>query len=193
MQGAEPIVYDRGNNPLILAIDEAATTAFWNGVTGDGKPSDNATNSADPNSPFGSGTVGGTVTKLSDLDRALAAARDQLDDASVSIKEINEAVSDANDAITAARSKAASDLAAAQQVYDGHFTTVDANIDTVAAHVQSNTDTLADLPNRYAAASRAEALETQVNGDGNSRLLGRANDQAIPRLQTPKLAPSFSR
>lgn len=71
VKGAEPIVYDSRNNPLILAIDEAATTAFWDGVTGPNKPDDNATNSADPNSPFGSGTV-------SEFELAVAAAREQL-------------------------------------------------------------------------------------------------------------------
>jgi len=35
---AEPIVYDSRNNPLILAIDEAAMTADWPTITGEGKP-----------------------------------------------------------------------------------------------------------------------------------------------------------
>lgn len=39
---AVPTIYDAGNNPLIRAIDEAAGTATWDGVTGPGKPDDNA-------------------------------------------------------------------------------------------------------------------------------------------------------
>jgi hypothetical protein len=74
------------------------------------KPDDNATNSADPDSPFGpGGTVGGTVKQLSDFDAAIAAARkyqDALD--SDTIPAINKAVADAGERITAAR-KAADD------------------------------------------------------------------------------------
>jgi hypothetical protein len=109
VQGAEPIVYDRGNNPLILAIDEAATTAFWNGVTGDGKPADDATNSADPNSPFGPGTVGGAINQISEFDRQIAAAKEQLGYINdTTIPTITAAVADANTRIDAAR-QAASD------------------------------------------------------------------------------------
>lgn len=41
---AEPIVYDSRNNPLILAIDDAATTANWSQVADDngGRPEENA-------------------------------------------------------------------------------------------------------------------------------------------------------
>jgi hypothetical protein len=110
VQAADVIVYDSRNNPLILAIADAGTTANWDGVTGAGRPADNATNSADPTSPFGpDGTVGGTVKQLSDFDAAIAAARkyqDALD--SDTIPAINKAVADAGDRITAAR-KAADD------------------------------------------------------------------------------------
>ncbi len=71
---ADPIVYDSRNNPLILAIDDAAGTAVWDGVTGLGRPADNATNSGDPASPFGGSTVGAfkqlvdrTVADVDDL------------------------------------------------------------------------------------------------------------------------------
>lgn len=40
---ADPIIYDRGNNALILAIGEAAETALWSGVSGPGRPQDGAT------------------------------------------------------------------------------------------------------------------------------------------------------
>jgi hypothetical protein len=119
VQGAEPIVYDRGNNPLILAIDEAATTAFWNGVTGDGKPEDDATNSADPNSAFGPGTVGGTITKISEFDVQLAAAKAQVDAINnQTIPAVNQAVAVANDQIAAARSAAEAAVAAARKSAD---------------------------------------------------------------------------
>ncbi len=44
VQAADPIVYDSRNNPLILAIGEAATTAFWSQVEDDngGRPEDGA-------------------------------------------------------------------------------------------------------------------------------------------------------
>jgi len=46
------------------------------------------------------------------------------------------------------------------------------------ARLTSSEATLADLPNRYAAASRAAALEAQVNGEAGSRLLARADERA---------------
>ena len=68
VQAADVIVYDSRNNPLILAIADAGTTADWDGVTGIGKPADNATNGADPNSPFGpGGTVGEAVATLDQI------------------------------------------------------------------------------------------------------------------------------
>ncbi|WP_294327033.1 hypothetical protein [uncultured Sphingomonas sp.] len=39
---ADPIVYDASKNPLILAIDDAGKTSEWSGVSGSGKPADNA-------------------------------------------------------------------------------------------------------------------------------------------------------
>lgn len=45
VRGAEPIVYDSRRNPLILAIDDAATTANWSAVADDNgeRPEDGAT------------------------------------------------------------------------------------------------------------------------------------------------------
>lgn len=48
VQAAAPIVYDSRNNPLILGINEAATTALWSGVSGEGKPEDGATKGMTP-------------------------------------------------------------------------------------------------------------------------------------------------
>ncbi len=39
---AEPIVYDASKNPIVLAIEDASNSADWDGVTGPGKPDDNA-------------------------------------------------------------------------------------------------------------------------------------------------------
>lgn len=66
VQPAEANAYDASKNPLILAIDDAATTAHWSAVADDDgkRPDDNATNSADPNSPFGNGTVGEAAAQL---------------------------------------------------------------------------------------------------------------------------------
>jgi hypothetical protein len=110
VQAAAPIVYDNRNNPLILAIADAATTAEWPGV-GDPagtKPDDNATNSADPNSPFGlGGTVGGTLDSVAEAKKIAAEAKarqETLDNET--IPAINKAVTDAGDRITAARNVA---------------------------------------------------------------------------------------
>lgn len=105
VEAAEPNQFNPLLAPIIVAIDEAGKTAEWPAITGEGKPDDDATNSADPNSPFGpGGTVGGTVQKLSDFDTAIAAARkyqDTLD--TETLPAINKAVSDAGERITAAR------------------------------------------------------------------------------------------
>lgn len=53
VQAADPIIYDRGNNPLILAIAEASESALWSGVSGPGKPADNATVGAPVGTPVG--------------------------------------------------------------------------------------------------------------------------------------------
>ncbi|WP_170318400.1 phage tail protein [Sphingomonas sp. PAMC 26621] len=292
VQGAEPIVYDSTNNPLILAIDDAATTAFWNGVTGDGKPADNATNSADPNSPFGSGTV-------SQFETEVAAAKAQLAYIDGEIVTINKAVADADDRIDAADKDAKDALASAVDIlndkdaklseridsveadggyddtsvraeikrvddaavtrdgtiarqidsvitdfkagdtaansridqvattasdaksavgslstsvdtrftgvnttltnYNGRLTTLSTDLQGYASRtgtlettvgpadgskqplmsrVTTAENAIANFPGSYAAASRAAALEAQVNGEADSRLLGRANDQA---------------
>ncbi len=57
------IVYEDGT-PIQAAIENAGKTAEWQGVTGPGKPADNATNGADPNSPFGDGTVAEALATL---------------------------------------------------------------------------------------------------------------------------------
>jgi len=138
VQGAEPIVYDRGNNPLILAIDEAATTAFWNGVTGEGKPADDATNSADPNSPFGPGTVGGAINQISEFDRQIAAAKEQLGFINgTTIPAINQAVLDVNARVDQAKASADRGIADAN-------TAIGAAGDRITATKQAADNALAD-------------------------------------------------
>ena len=55
VQAAEPIIYDKGNNPLILAIGEAAETALWSAVVDDdgNRPDDGATVGAPIGTPVG--------------------------------------------------------------------------------------------------------------------------------------------
>jgi hypothetical protein len=70
---ADPIIYDKGNNPLILAIGEAANTALWSAVANDdgNKPDDKATYGAPGNSPVGDRTafevLGDIQTQLTTL------------------------------------------------------------------------------------------------------------------------------
>ncbi len=93
VQAAEPIVYDSRNNPLILAIDDAASTADWDKITDPigTKPADNATNGADPNSPFGpDGKTVGDVQLAIDAARAQQRYFDE-----VTIPAVNGAVEDA--------------------------------------------------------------------------------------------------
>lgn len=64
---ADPIIYDKGNNPLILAIGEAAETALWSGVSGPGRPQDNATVGAPNGSQVGD-RLAEEVNRLADLN-----------------------------------------------------------------------------------------------------------------------------
>lgn len=68
VQPAVPTIYDAANNPLIRAIDDAAATSTWDGVTGPGKPEDYATVGAPPGTDVG----GRPSTELvDDQDRGL--------------------------------------------------------------------------------------------------------------------------
>lgn len=65
VQAAVPNTFNPLLMPIIVAIDEAGTTAEWPAITGEGKPDDHATNSADPDSPFGpNGTVKEAIATL---------------------------------------------------------------------------------------------------------------------------------
>lgn len=69
--GVEPTRYDPALWPLIQGVIDAGTTAEWDKVADPAgtKPADNATNSADPDSPFGPGrTVGETIAKLDAIE-----------------------------------------------------------------------------------------------------------------------------
>jgi hypothetical protein len=57
---------------LLNAISaSAAKTSTWNGVTGPGKPADNATNSADPSSAYGSTTVDAFTKRVVSVETIL--------------------------------------------------------------------------------------------------------------------------
>lgn len=108
--GAEPTRYDASLWPLLQGIAEAGTTADWDKVAdpGNTKPADNATNSADPNSPFGpNGTVGGIQAAIDAateqqekfanetipaVDKAVADATKLIDDAAKSLTDMAERV-----------------------------------------------------------------------------------------------------
>ncbi|MEZ0495394.1 phage tail protein [Sphingomonas sp. IW22] len=64
---AVPTIYDASNNPLILAIGEAAETALWSGVTGPGKPQDKATVGAPDGTPVGN-RLAEEINRLTDLN-----------------------------------------------------------------------------------------------------------------------------
>ncbi|RDE05440.1 hypothetical protein [Sphingomonas aracearum] len=68
VSAAAPIRYDPLNLPLVQAIDQAGQTAEWPQIVGEGKPADNATNSADPDSPFGSGKVRDALAEIERID-----------------------------------------------------------------------------------------------------------------------------
>lgn len=117
VEAAEPNQFNPLLVPIIVAIDEAGKTAEWPAITGEGKPDDDATNSADPNSPFGpGGTVGGTLDSVAEAKRIAAEAKarqEALDNET--IPAINAAVSDASERITATRKAADDGLAAADK------------------------------------------------------------------------------
>ncbi|MBQ1481346.1 MAG: hypothetical protein IIZ30_15080 [Sphingomonas sp.] len=69
VQAAEPNTFNPLMLPIIAAIDEAGATAEWPAITGEGKPDDYATNSGDPNSPFGpGGTVKDALAQFERID-----------------------------------------------------------------------------------------------------------------------------
>ncbi len=106
---AEAIVYDASRNPLVLAIADAGTTADWEGVTGVAKPADNATDSRDPDSPFGpDGTVGEMLATL-----------DKIEPITLDVSALKEAKV-GTDAALAALDDAVVDQAAAQRQIERH-------------------------------------------------------------------------
>lgn len=69
VQAAVPNTFNPLLLPIIAAIDEAGSTAEWPAITGEGKPGDYATNSGDPNSPFGpEGTVKDALAQFERID-----------------------------------------------------------------------------------------------------------------------------
>lgn len=82
VQPAAPIVYDSRNNPLVQGINDAALTAAWPTVTDpiNTKPADNATNSADPASPFGpTGTVAQALQRVVDVQGIITDIQSQIE------------------------------------------------------------------------------------------------------------------
>ncbi len=116
VQAAEPIVYDSLNNPLILAIDEAAGTALWDGVTGAGRPDDNADVTGD-NTSKDTNAVGGKPS--SEFLAELAAAQAYQENLTNNIiPAINAAAADADTRIDAVAKEASDAVADARQRLD---------------------------------------------------------------------------
>lgn len=70
VQAADPIIYDRGNNPLILAIEEASESALWSGVADDdgNRPENGATVGAPPGTSVGGRPVEEVIAQLDRID-----------------------------------------------------------------------------------------------------------------------------
>ena len=75
---------------------------FATQVTGTTKPANNATNSADPNSPFGTGTVGGAAQAITNAGSAAEQAKQAVRDA---VGQFNQGQRDLSDAVDQLRSK----------------------------------------------------------------------------------------
>ncbi|WP_242137386.1 hypothetical protein [Sphingomonas sp. TREG-RG-20F-R18-01] len=169
------------------------------------KPANNATNSADPKSPFGSGTVGSTIAQLGGFDTQIAAARTDLAYISgTTIPAINKAVADAgtridqaqqaaNDGIAAANQKITDingsigdvngRITAAMQNADNALAAAVARLDNSDAFINRRIDSVAasggyDDSNVYAEVRRVD--ETAINRDG---ALGRRVDGIVTDYQ----------
>lgn len=70
VQAADPIIYDRGNNPLILAIEEASESALWSGVADDdgNRPENGATVGAPPGTSVGGRPVEEVIAQLDRIE-----------------------------------------------------------------------------------------------------------------------------
>ena len=107
VHAADPTVYDPTLWPIVQGIGEAGRTAEWPEILDpDGtKPDPNATNSADPDSPFGPGeTVGGAIDRIDAAKQISDAAKARVDTLeNDTIPAIDGAITAANDRITTAR------------------------------------------------------------------------------------------
>ena len=175
---AVPTIYDPRLWPIVQGIGEAAGTADWDGVTGTGKPDDNATNGADPNSPFGSGTVGATQAIID----ASKARIDTLNN--VTIPQIDQRIADADTALA----RANDDIASARGVADTantnagtaltrigtEVTRIDQRIDSVSAsggyddtavYTEISTVKEASIGRDAALGTRVDKVFASINGD----------------------------
>ncbi|MCP3729247.1 hypothetical protein M9978_02300 [Sphingomonas sp. MG17] len=98
VQGADPTTYDQGLTPIVQAIGDAGKTADWPEITDpDGtKPADNATNSADPDSPFGlEGTVADALGRVAEAEADVVTLTGGLSAQLLAHAELNRAVESA--------------------------------------------------------------------------------------------------
>ena len=181
-----------GPRRILGPVTTGRGTLDFDGVTGPKRPDDNATNSANPNSPFGpGGTVGATIDRLSAFDQAIAAAKarqDQLD--TVIIPAIGDAVADAGERISAAQARADKAVADANAVdrrvdafvaqggYDD--TDVRAEIRTVATVAANANQGVADLSTSVGASFRGVS-DTLANYDERITTLATGSDSFASR------------
>jgi hypothetical protein len=167
VQAAEAITYDSRNNPLILAIDEAATTALWDAVADPNgtKPDDNATNSADPASPIGGKTVRSVLEEIEqanqDIDDLVAAfgSSESADASAAAAKLAATASQTARDQSVAARD------AAAQAVQDAGNYAGQASQSKGSAE---QAKTLAEAARAAAAQKASDAAESATSAGGSA-------------------------
>ncbi len=110
---------------LLGPVNSSSASADWaTGVVGPDKPADNATNSADPASPFGAdGTVGDAIGGISQAKQIADAQKARVDTLeNETIPAIDFAVSDASDRIATTRA-----------AVDGRIDATNQRIDNLAA------------------------------------------------------------
>lgn len=151
VQAAEPVRFDPRNTGPMLLARQAAETATWNKITGEGKPQDNATVGAPPGTPVGDRPAEDVVNELDQHTAQIAAAESSIVQAQGEIDDLFE---------TYGSTAAAADSAAAAQAAEQGAAQHEANAELADQNAQAalaNTQTARDAAlNAQAAAENAE-------------------------------------
>ncbi|WP_031392934.1 hypothetical protein [Sphingomonas sp. STIS6.2] len=170
VQPAEPIVYDSRNNPLILAIDEAATTAEWDSVTDPtGTKPDNNADVTGEHTSKDTNAVGGKPADAF-LEELAAAQAYQNDLNNNIIPAINAAVTGAGERIEAVSSQANAAVAEADRRIAEAQTKLDRAVLDLAAEIDRTQGVAEDLTRRVDAIA---AGGTGPNGEDVQALIER--------------------